>query len=127
MFPSVLYDCSGLTNVEQVLKGKRDYLGVKLVLSFQRQYQRLYVMLALYIYLYDTQSNPPLVKILTDGGILSLFHLFLEYVTNPNAPYIEEDGFVKTNFIREWEENPDFVRYWIGLSCVRKNKELIIF
>ena len=77
MLHSVPYDCSGLISVEKVLKGKRDYLGVKLVLSFQKQNQRYYVLLSLYIYLYDTQSNPPLVKLLTDGGILHMYEDYL--------------------------------------------------
>ena len=112
----VLYDCIVLIRIEQVFKGKRDYLCVKLVLSFQKENQLYYVVLAMYIYLYDTQSNPPLVKLLTEGGILHLVRLFLEYVVNPNAPYIEKDGFVKTNFIRDWEENPDFVGSSVDLS-----------
>lgn len=67
----------------------------------------LYVPLVMHVYPY-ADSRPPKIILLPDTGITFSFLLSIVYGINPDADYVV-DGCVKTRYIYEWEDDPDFV------------------
>ncbi|KAK8804456.1 hypothetical protein WA588_004669, partial [Blastocystis sp. NMH] len=84
--------------VVNLQNGQRNYLCIRLCVTFNYLNKQLFVPLILQIYPYNMYNSPPSIMLITDK----------EHQRNKSATYVDESDCIYTGYMKQWETDSSF-------------------